>query len=106
MVLTISPTATCQEFRDYPATSDGGTRLMWRTAPSDVIQGQAIANVLLGTSDYDAGFATRQNVGILYLSDAYGQGLNSSILTDLTATRPSPCRRASPTGAACRPPGR
>ncbi len=68
--LVISPSATS------PAISrldDDG--LMWRTVPSDAIQGQAILRYLL---DRDYG-----KIAMIYLSDAYGQGLLDEIQTGL-----------------------
>jgi branched-chain amino acid transport system substrate-binding protein len=75
-VLTMSSTATSPELTTRePNTSVG---LLWRTSPSDAIQGQAIAT-LLASPEYTA----VKKVGILYLDDPYGQGLFNVITEQL-----------------------
>jgi len=74
MVL-MSPTATSTEITSVISVSDGGTRLLWRTAPSDSVQGMKMINVILGR-ELDAGLP-HTSVGILYLNDPYGQGLDA-----------------------------
>jgi branched-chain amino acid transport system substrate-binding protein len=86
-MLLFSPTATAREITSYPATSDGGTRLLWRNAPSDVIQSKVISELVLGQASYDAGFAAVQKVGILYSNEPYGQGLSTQLFTLLQGKR-------------------
>lgn len=61
-VVQISPANTSPDFTDY---ADGD--FYWRTAPSDVIQGDALANHILASGG--------TSLGIIYVNDAYGEGL-------------------------------
>jgi ABC-type branched-subunit amino acid transport system substrate-binding protein len=61
-----SPANTSHDFTDYP---DNG--LYFRTAPSDVLQGRVMGDLVI--SD---GYA---NVGIMALQDPYGEGLAENI---------------------------
>lgn len=61
-ILQMSPAATSP---DLTVVKDGG--LLWRVAPSDVLQGRILANLML-----EDGVST---VAILSLQDAYGEGL-------------------------------
>lgn len=70
-VLTMSSSATSPELTSVPDTNGGQVGLLWRTSPSDAIQGKVIADVLQDTSR----FPSVQKVGIIYLNDPYGQGL-------------------------------
>ncbi len=87
-VLTLSYSASSPELTSLPdAPSSGGTTgLLWRTAPSDAIQGRVIANLLRTDT---ARFGTVARVGILYVNDPYGQGLNNAISTELGNTAPT-----------------
>lgn len=71
-VVQISPANTSPDFTDYP---DNG--FYWRTAPSDVLQGQ-----ILGTKIVEDG---RKSVAILYMNDPYGIGLATNIKKTLDA---------------------
>jgi branched-chain amino acid transport system substrate-binding protein len=64
-VLMISPANTSPDFTTW---DDQG--LYWRTAPSDLLQGEVLGNLVAGD-----GF---QSVGILYINDAYGTGLEKA----------------------------
>jgi len=77
-VLLMSPTATAKEVAAL-GNPDGGVRLVWRTAPSDNAQAKAIADLLTGASAYDAGLSAVSRVGIGYLDDPYGQGLELTL---------------------------
>lgn len=67
-VVQISPASTSPTFTEL--AKEGKTGGYWfRTAPSDALQGVAMAKVAL-----DAGF---KKVAVLYLNNAYGQGLSS-----------------------------
>ena len=69
-VVQISPANTSPDFTDYEDDD-----FFWRTAPSDVLQGQ-----ILGTKIIEDG---RQNVAILYMNDPYGIGLSENIVKTL-----------------------
>lgn len=75
-VLTMSSSATSPELTSKEDNTKVG--LLWRTAPSDAIQGRVIANLLLN----DARFNSVQKIGLLYLDkDSYGLGL-FEVITD------------------------
>lgn len=80
-ILTMSSSGTSPEL----TTREDNTKLglLWRTAPSDAIQGSVIANLLLN----DAEFSAVQRVGIIYLDDPYGQGLFNVITERLEPHR-------------------
>ena len=61
-VIQISPANTSADFTTW---DDDG--LYWRTAPSDVLQGEVLGNLIA-----EDGNAT---LGIIYLNDSYGTGL-------------------------------
>ncbi|WP_368497283.1 ABC transporter substrate-binding protein [Herbiconiux sp. A18JL235] len=67
-VVQVSPANTSPDFSTY---ADGG--YYFRTAPSDVLQGRVLGNLMVNDG------AT--NVGIIYLNDAYGSGLESNVQT-------------------------
>lgn len=85
-VVIMSANATSTEITGLN-NPDGGVRLVWRTAPSDAIQGRVINDLLLGAGVYDAGIAGKNPVGIAYVNDPYGQGLSGILLTGLTGTK-------------------
>ncbi len=88
-VLIMSPSATAKDISllaDIPAA--GGTvGLIWRTAPSDELQGRVIADILRGNAiGADAGFGSAATkVGILYSDNNYGAGLNETVSTKVAA---------------------
>ena len=65
-VVQFSPANTSPDFTDYPDKN-----LYFRTAPSDVLQGRVLGNLVVAD-----GNAT---VGILALQDAYGTGLSDNV---------------------------
>jgi branched-chain amino acid transport system substrate-binding protein len=71
-VIQFSPANTSIDFSDY---ADDG--LYWRTAPSDVLQGEVLGNLIA-----DDGAA---NVGIIELNDSYGTGLAKSLKENFEA---------------------
>ena len=78
-VLIVSPSATSPSLANYdgdPSAENPG--LFWRTAPSDAYQGQALAA-------YATEIAGVRNVGILYVDNAYGQGLSGVFYDTFTA---------------------
>jgi branched-chain amino acid transport system substrate-binding protein len=87
-VLTISYSATSPELTSLQDTGGGAVGLVWRTSPSDAIQGRVISNLLLN----DARFAGITKVGILYVNDPYGQGLFNVISEQLSGKRTTSSR--------------
>jgi len=71
-VIQFSPANTSEKLSTYP---DSG--LYYRTAPSDILQGAVLANLIAGD-----GVST---VYIMALDDAYGTGLAASITKNLEA---------------------
>jgi ABC-type branched-subunit amino acid transport system substrate-binding protein len=70
-VVQISPANTSPTFTDY---KDGG--LYFRTAPSDVLQGRVLGDLILSDG--------AQTVGILALQDPYGTGLAENVTKSVT----------------------
>lgn len=72
-VITFSPANTSPDFTTW---DDNG--LYWRTAPSDLLQGEVLGNLIAedGVS----------SLGILYLNDAYGTGLEAALTETFEAT--------------------
>lgn len=75
-IVTLSFSATSPEISSLPATLNGSSRLVWRTSPSDAIQGRVMAGLVKGEARYGG----VQKVGVLYLNDTYGQGLKDEFL--------------------------
>lgn len=71
-VITFSPANTSPDFTDWPDEN-----LYWRTAPSDLLQGEVLASEI-GIDGY-------ANLGIIYLNDAYGSGLEASLTENFEA---------------------
>lgn len=61
-VIQFSPANTSADFTTW---DDNG--LFWRTAPSDVLQGEVLGNLIAEDGN--------ETLGILYLNDSYGTGL-------------------------------
>jgi branched-chain amino acid transport system substrate-binding protein len=80
-VLTVTADATSPELAAVPASDEAGVRLLWRTAPSDALQGAALARVV-------AGEGAVQRVGIVYQDDPYGQGQAAVVVRALPRLRP------------------
>ena len=64
-VVQISPANTSPDFTDYDDED-----YYWRTAPSDVLQGRVLGNLMVGDG--------AENVGIIYINDPYGIGLEEN----------------------------
>ena len=64
-VVQISPANTSPDFTTY---ADDG--YYWRTAPSDVLQGRVLGNLMTGDG--------AANVGVIYINDPYGIGLKDN----------------------------
>lgn len=73
-VVQFSPANTSPDFTDYP---DHG--LYFRTAPSDVLQGRVLGNLIVADG--------AQSVGILALQDAYGTGLSKNVAAAVTGSQ-------------------
>lgn len=71
-IVQISPANTSPDFTDY---ADDG--YYWRTAPSDVLQGRVLGNLMVGDG--------AENVGIIYINDPYGIGLEENATTAIEA---------------------
>lgn len=65
-VIQFSPANTSPDFTDW---DDDG--FYWRTAPSDVLQGQVLGNFMVSQG--------ASNIGMIVLNDAYGTGLAANI---------------------------
>lgn len=72
-VLVMSPASTSPAITDLPDND-----LLWRTVPTDAIQGEAIGNYLL-----DAGFG---KIAVINRDDAYGNGLRDAISSTICVT--------------------
>jgi branched-chain amino acid transport system substrate-binding protein len=75
-VVQISPASTSPQFTALAKEGKTGG-YFFRTTPSDALQGLAVAK-----SAIDAGY---KKVAVLYLNNAYGQGLSKSFAADFTA---------------------
>ncbi|MFP2929986.1 ABC transporter substrate-binding protein [Pyxidicoccus sp. 3LG] len=68
--------------------TQGAAGLVWRTAPSDTLQGRIIGDLLQGNITVADGtpFTNIDNTVIAYVDDPYGQGLSGKTLEALTPT--------------------
>lgn len=64
-VMQISPANTSPDFTDWDDNN-----LYWRTAPSDLLQGEVLGNLVAEDGN--------ETAGIIYLNDAYGTGLEAA----------------------------
>lgn len=71
-VLTFSPANTSPAFTDW---EDDG--LYFRTAPSDALQGEVLGNLVAEDG--------HSNLGIIWLNDPYGSGLNDALTENFEA---------------------
>ncbi|WP_298038465.1 ABC transporter substrate-binding protein [uncultured Microbacterium sp.] len=71
-VITFSPANTSPDFTTWDDND-----LYWRTAPSDLLQGEVLAT--------EIGLDGHANLGIIYLNDAYGSGLEASLTENFEA---------------------
>lgn len=72
-VITFSPANTSPDF-----TTWDDNNLYWRTAPSDALQGEVLGNLIAEDG--------ASNLGIIYLNDAYGTGLEKFVTDTFEAT--------------------
>jgi branched-chain amino acid transport system substrate-binding protein len=77
-VLLISATATSPELVNVNQTSG----LIWRTAPPDTLQGKVLTDFVKAEADGGT-LSTVSNVSVVYVDDAYGQGLEKVIRAGL-----------------------
>lgn len=75
----ISPSATSPELTTTAASLDN-TRMFWRTCPSDTLQGQVLAQNLIGP------ITTIHSVAVIYIQDPYGAGLENAFQTAYAGT--------------------
>ncbi|GAA3763967.1 ABC transporter substrate-binding protein [Microbacterium kribbense] len=73
-ILTVSPSNTSPDFTDFP----GKNGLFFRTAPSDLLQGEVLGNLIA----QDA----HKSLGIIYQNDPYGTGLAAAIKSTFEST--------------------
>jgi branched-chain amino acid transport system substrate-binding protein len=89
-VLVMTHTATSPDISKLSDKPQGAANgLVWRTAPSDTLQGRIIGDLLLNRIALVNGatpFADVRDVSIPYVNDAYGQGLFDVLLNRLNAT--------------------
>jgi branched-chain amino acid transport system substrate-binding protein len=78
-VVIMSPTATSPSLTSLNQNLDGGPPLFWRTCPSDNLQGEVIAGLLMGTYNAGSAYASASQIALAYTSDLYGTGLQSII---------------------------
>ena len=71
-VITFSPANTSPDF-----TTWDDDNLYWRTAPSDLLQGEVLGNLIAEDG--------HQSLGIIYLNDAYGTGLEAALTENFEA---------------------
>lgn len=71
-VITFSPANTSPDF-----TTWDDNNLYWRTAPSDLLQGEVLGNLIAEDG--------HQTLGIIYLNDAYGTGLEAALTENFEA---------------------
>ncbi len=85
-VMQIAPSATAVSITTLPGATQDGTRLLWRTAPSDVNQGAAMVAMYpqLEAAVKAANGNTAARVFILSKSDPYGAGIDAALRDGLT----------------------
>ena len=78
--LLMSATATSPELTDVSDKPGGASvGLLWRTAPSDAIQGRVIADLLTNAANATYGLNALAKIDLLYVNDVYGQGLSGVV---------------------------
>ncbi|WP_164007721.1 ABC transporter substrate-binding protein [Pyxidicoccus trucidator] len=88
--LMMTHTSTSPDIATLPDKTQGTAGLVWRTAPSDTLQGRIIGDLLQGDIAVAGGatpFAGTDNVVIAYVDDPYGQGLFGVTLRRLVEPR-------------------
>jgi branched-chain amino acid transport system substrate-binding protein len=86
--LIMSPTATSPAITTGLYNDpDSGVRMVWRTCPSDQLQGAVLAGLIQGTLDagLDSGWAVTPatSVGVISTNDAYGTGIQGLLVGSL-----------------------
>ena len=78
----ISPSATSPALSSTNATiGTGKPRLFWRTCPNDALQGQVLAQTVIGTAVPAIGSVT-----VVYINDTYGLGLSQVFASKFSGT--------------------
>lgn len=77
LLMTPASTSPALTYLDGAEFSDESPGLIWRTAPSDSLQGKAMAQYLSETLLYD-------NVAIIYPGDSYGLGLKGAFFDEFS----------------------
>lgn len=72
-VITFSPANTSPDFTTWEDND-----LYWRTAPSDLLQGEVLGNLIAEDGN--------STLGIIYLNDAYGTGLEAVVNETFSAS--------------------
>lgn len=72
-VITFSPANTSPDFTTWEDNN-----LYWRTAPSDLLQGEVLGNLIAEDGN--------STLGIIYLNDAYGTGLEKALTETFEGT--------------------
>lgn len=72
-IITFSPANTSPDF-----TTWDDDNLYWRTAPSDLLQGEVLGNLVAEDG--------HKNIGIIYQNDAYGTGLEGVVKSTFEST--------------------
>ncbi len=75
-VLLMTATSTGPELTALDDANGGPVGLVWRTAPSDALQGKALSAFLLS----EPAFGATTRLGVAYTDDAYGKGLQQAVL--------------------------
>ncbi|MBD3756728.1 MAG: ABC transporter substrate-binding protein [Microbacterium sp.] len=81
-IITFSPANTSPDFTDWDDDN-----LYWRTAPSDLLQGEVLGNLVAEDG--------HKNIGIIYQNDAYGTGLHDVVKEVFESTGGSVVAEAS-----------
>ncbi|AKQ68818.1 Branched-chain amino acid ABC transporter, amino acid-binding protein [Myxococcus hansupus] len=87
-VLMITYSGTSPDIANINDQNGTDAGLVWRTAPSDVLQGRIIADLLQNRIAVTGAtpFADISRLGISYVNDAYGQGLFAVTLGRIDST--------------------
>ncbi|WP_426749245.1 ABC transporter substrate-binding protein [Myxococcus sp. Y35] len=88
-VLMITYSGTSPDIAAINDQNGTDAGLVWRTAPSDVLQGRIIGDLLQGSLLVEGAplYTDVSRIGISYVNDAYGQGLFGVTLGRIDATQ-------------------
>ncbi len=94
--LIIAPSSTAIAITDLAGATVDGDRLVWRTAPSDLLQSKALLKLY---DAYVAAHAGPHKLAIVDKGDAYGKGLGDAVQTDVMLNGAHVAPVGSPPGA-------